>query len=453
MSQNDTPDFEHLPPVGRDRAFWGLAITQFLGAFNDNLFKQLVLLLCIDYAIAEDPNAPNKYQPIAMALFALPWVFFSGIAGFFSDKTSKQRGIFWFKVLEIVVMFAGMLAFWSATLWPLMLVLFLMSVQSTFFGPAKYGVLSELFRSRDLPNINGMFQMTTFLAIIFGTAIAGLAKENWDDQTGLAIVSGLCICIAILGTISSAFVRRTSVAQPDLQFSWSSVAIDRSNWQLLKGDRALLGVLLVSSVFWFVGGAVQPSVNIYGKDELKLGDGRTSLMSCCLGIGIAMGCVLAGRLSRQRIRFSLVNWGAIGLTISLASMVVLSYLADSSLHYQIENDTWSGIIFSASPLEWLSRIALVAVGFSAGLFIVPLQVALQVSPPESQKGRMIATMNLVNWLGILLSAAFVGIYEIIRIAINAHIDFELTPATVFGVLAVLTLAVRIAYHPEDRVLT
>jgi acyl-[acyl-carrier-protein]-phospholipid O-acyltransferase/long-chain-fatty-acid--[acyl-carrier-protein] ligase len=452
MSQQESSNLE-LPSIGRDRSFWGLTITQFLGAFNDNLFKQLVLLFCIDYAIAEQAS-DNKYQPMAMALFALPWIFFSGVAGFVSDKMSKKRGIVIFKALEIVVMSAGMLAFWSAELWPLMAVLFLMSIQSTFFGPTKYGILPELFRSRDLPNVNGLFQMTTFLAIIFGMALAGLLKEKaqleWGGQTGLVFVSAFCIVIAIGGTISAMHVRRTPIAQPDLEFKWSSLGIDRSNWQLLKDDQSLLGVLLVSSLFWFVGGVVQPSVNILGKVEMNLGDGRTSLISCCLGIGIAFGCVFAGRQSKQRIRFSLVTWGSIGLAISLSALVVFSYLADSDLHTKIESKTWSGMIFQASPLEWLCRIVLTLVGFSAGIFIVPLQVVLQVSPPDSQKGRMIGTMNLVNWIGILLSAIFVGVYDMLRAPLSSVLSIELRPATVFGVLAIIMIIVAIAYRPADH---
>lgn len=451
MPQIEPTDLEQLPKIGRDRSFWGLATAQFLGAFNDNLFKQLVLLFCIDYALAENADT-NKYQPIAMALFALPWVFFSGIAGFVSDRTSKQRGIVFFKVAEIVVMLAGMFAFWSEQLWPLMAVLFLLSVHSTFFGPSKYGLLPELFRSRDLPNVNGIFQMTTFLAIIFGMALAGLLKQEFapQGQAGLGIISGICIAIAIAGTCAALCVRRTPIAQPDLEFKWSSIGIDRSNWQLLKSDRALMRVLLVSSLFWFVGGVVQPSVNIFGRDELGLGDGRTSLISCCLGIGIAIGCVFAGRHSRHRVCFALVTWGSIGLAASLSTMVALSYLADSSLHSKIEAESWSGMILQASPLEWFSRGVLIAVGFSAGIFIVPLQVVLQVSPPESQKGRMIGTMNLVNWIGILLSAAFVAAYGSVRALVNSVLPFELRPATIFGALAVLMVVLAISYRPADR---
>jgi len=175
MSEGDSgPDLGPTDSVFRDRSFHGLGISQFLGAFNDNLFKQLVLLLCagrVSDAIAggqvNGAGTGADLQPVAMAVFALPWLLFSGWAGVLADRLPRRTGIVLFKSLEIAVMTAGLFAFLSGELLPLMASLFLMSAQSTFFGPAKYGILPELFHARDLPTVNGMFQMTTFLAIIF----------------------------------------------------------------------------------------------------------------------------------------------------------------------------------------------------------------------------------------------------------------------------------------------
>ena len=186
ISKNSTSFF-------RNRSFWGLTVSQLLGAFNDNMFKQLVLLLCLAKAreIAETTGGPvsDRYQPIAMAVFAIPWILFSGVSGFLADRFSKRRIVVLCKSMEIVVMSCGLLAFLSGQLWALFVVLFLMSAQSTVFGPAKFGILPEQFRSEDLPRINGIFQMTTFLAIIFGFASAGILKEALPGQEGLALVS------------------------------------------------------------------------------------------------------------------------------------------------------------------------------------------------------------------------------------------------------------------------
>lgn len=453
-----SPDF--LPgraadSVFRDRSFHGLAICQFLGAFNDNLFKQLVLLLCVsrvanEAAGAAGANGGGDLQPVAMTVFAVPWLLFSGFAGVLADRISKRTGIVLFKSLEIAVMVAGLLAFLSGELWMLMVVLFLMSAQSTFFGPAKYGILPELFRQRDLPTVNGIFQMTTFLAIIFGMATAGYARDWFPGQSGLAWTSAGAILVAVLGTATAFLIRTTQPAQKELRFSWRALGIDPDNWQLLRTDRFLRGVLLVSALFWFSGAVVQQAVNSFGKRELGLSDTRTSLLAASLGIGIAAGCLLGGQLSRKRIRFGLVRTGAWGLVLSLASIVLISLLRSDSGEWLPAVDGTGNAIVHASPVEWLTRLALICVGASGGLFIVPLQVCLQTAPPDSQKGRMIATMNFANWVGILFSAAFYFGVDLLRRGLSASLNLVVPHAMMFGALALVILPVALLYRPTDR---
>lgn len=436
--------------IARDRSFWGLAGGQFLGAFNDNLFKQLVLLLCVERAV-KDGREPSAYQWIALLLFALPWVLFSGLAGFIADRTSKQRGIVLYKALEIAITLAGVAAFLTDRLVPVLVVLFLLSTHSAFFGPNKYGILPELFRKRDLPQVNGVFQMMTFLAIIFGMALAGYGKQLLPGQSGLAQLSSWSVGIAIVGTLAVLAIRPTPIAQPGLAWSWLALGVSRETFQLLKSDPFLRRVLLMSSAFWFMGGVVQPSVNVLGKVELHLGDARTSLLAACLGIGIAAGCVLAGKLSARRVRFGVVRLGAWGMVLGLASLTALAFAARSLPVGSIPKESFGQMLGSASMIEWLSRAALIELGAAAGLFVVPLQVVLQVTPPESFKGRMIGTMNLINWLGILLSAVFVGAFGKLRLLANAASPgLELPPSVIFGALAVLALPIALLYRPADR---
>ncbi|HEX6987126.1 MAG TPA: MFS transporter, partial [Planctomycetaceae bacterium] len=317
---------DRLPPLAKDPSFLGMTATQFLGAFNDNLFKQLVLLLCIDNVL----RGGSDWQGAAQAIFAIPFVFFSGFAGWLSDRTPKRGLVVLCKVAEIVIMAAGMAAFFVGGLRPealliyLFIVLALMSAQSAFFGPAKYGILPELFRDRDLPTANGLIQMTTFLAIIFGTALAGFAKDQFGGR--LWAVSAMCVGVAVLGTLTSLPIRKTPIAHPGLRLKPSSLAIDSALWDVLRSDRKLLGVLLTSSLFWLVAGLVPTTVNAFGKSQLQLTDTRTSLMAACMGIGIAGGCVLAGRLSKGRVRFGLITAGAWGLIAGfLAAAAIGAY--------------------------------------------------------------------------------------------------------------------------------
>ena len=168
------------PKLLADPAFHGITLAQFLGAFNDNLFKQLMLLLAI--------GAKADAQGRAMMVFSFPFILFSGYAGYLSDRYSKRTVIVLAKLAEIAIMVLGMIGFFQYG-WTgyagLLVVLFLMGLHSAFFGPGKYGILPELFRNDDLPRANGLILMTTFLAIILGTASAGLL-EKWLGTAGAA---------------------------------------------------------------------------------------------------------------------------------------------------------------------------------------------------------------------------------------------------------------------------
>jgi MFS family permease len=427
-------DFDRLPALSRDHSFWGMTATQFLGAFNDNLFKQLILLICVEFAARRD--APGDvYQTAANGLFALPFVLFSGFAGYLSDRTGKQSLIVLCKMAEIGVMLAGMAVFLSGDthshrlIYLLFAVLFLMGTQSAFFGPPKYGILPEMIRGRDLPQANGIIQMTTFLAIIFGTALAGLAKEWFENN--LWVVNAYCVGIAVVGTATSLSIRKPPVAHPGLRFSPSTLAVSPETRTLLWKDRPLLVVLLISSLFWFLGGVTQLAINPFGKIQMDYGDARTSFLVACVGIGIAAGCILAGRLSRGQVRFELVSVGAWGICLTLLTMSGLGVL---------------GVRQSIPPdiVEWLSRITLIGLGLFAGLFAVPLQVFLQSRPPEGQKGRMIGAMNLINWVGILAASLF--FYVCTRLLDK----MELPVSWTFAAAGMLILPVALFYRPRDE---
>lgn len=404
-----------------DRAFLGLNATQFLGAFNDNLYKQLVLLLCVDY----EKVTHVKYQGLATILFAVPFIAFSGFAGFLSDRFSKPYIITLCKVAEIAIVFVGLLSFLSHTIAVPLFVLFLMGTHSAFFGPPKYGVLPELLRETNLPRANGAILMTTFLAIIFGFAGAGKIKDISGDRLWLA--STACLAVAVLGTLTSLLIRKIPPAQPDLKLKPSSLLIDRDTCRMLLANRPLLGVLIMSSAFWFVGGTVYPpAVNDLGKLQMKVGDASTGYLAASTGVGIALGCVAAGWLSRLQVRGWVVRLGAWGICVSLAVIAI----PGSSL-----GGTLLGYAGTAA--------ALVSVGFFAGLYSVPLQVYLQAAAPSEQKGRIIAAMNLLNWIGIAGSGVVYWIGAEIADAAGWP------RSSLFAMAAVLLLPVALCYRPPN----
>ena len=419
---------DDLPPLSRDLCFWGMTTTQLLGAFNDNLFKQLVLLYCLT-AVGEQGG---DYQPIAFFLFSIPFVMGSGFSGFLADRLSKRTLIISCKFGEIAVMVAGVLAFGIGGLWAPLLVLFLMGLQSTVFGPSKYGILPEMLRLRDLPSANGIIQMTTFVAVIFGGALAGLLKElvNEHQVVGLQWICWGCVGIAVVGTGVSFTVRRTPVAVPGLQFTSSMLcALDRPTRTLLRRNPLVVTVLLISSLFWFVGGTMHQLVNEFGLYQWKIGDAKTSLLLASIGVGIAFGCISATLLSRHRINFRLVNRGAWGMAGCLVGLWTIGWAAPDPV-----------------PVMWMWAAGgvLLVLGFCAGIFVVPLQVFLQVSPTEDLKGRMMGTMNLINFCGIVASAIAFFALRSLWAAIEAPISWT------FPVLAMVMLPVAVLFRPPEQ---
>ncbi|HMO87501.1 MAG TPA: MFS transporter, partial [Lacipirellulaceae bacterium] len=317
-------DGDPRPTLYRDSAFWGMTVTQFLGAFNDNLFKQLVLLLSIAGVDEAHRSEAADNQGLAMFLFAAPFLAFTGYAGFLADRFSKRTIVVSCKVAEVAVMALGGLGFMlyasTGSMWGLYSVLFLMAAQSAFFGPAKFGILPEMLRDVDLPRANGFMLMTTFLAIIFGTAVAGVLLDQFGER--LWVGSAACILLAIMGTVSSLWVRRVRVANPQLRFSPEALTVPRDMINMLRGDRPLLMALAVSSVFWLLAGMVPSAVNALGKIALNVGDQNTSILSATIGVGIAVGCAIGGLVSGGRVDFRLLRVGSGGLLVCLAIVAI-----------------------------------------------------------------------------------------------------------------------------------
>lgn len=422
-----------LPPLLQDRSFWGMNITQFLGAFNDNLFKQLLLLLATPAAAqlaaakAAGEAAPDR-QAEAMIVFAFPFLLFSGIAGWLTDRFSKRTVIIGAKAAEIVVMTLGVVGFFfysTIGFSGMLIVLFLMGLQSTFFGPAKYGILPETIRDRDLPLGNGVFLMFTFVAIIFGTVLAGVAKQIGEAGGSVWFISLLCIGVAVVGTLTSLLVRRAPAAKPGAKLRLQDFLIPPEAIALVRRDRQLLLALLVTSSFWLLGSIVQQSVNALGKSQLGLADQPTSVLAAMLGIGIPIGCLIGGKLSAGSINPRVVAGGAIGLVVCLC---LLGLRGGEDRH----------LLGFAGSIP-----VLILAGISTGIFIVPIQVAVQALPPPSEKGRMIALMNQCNWVGIIIGALlFKGTIALCE-ATNQPRN------TAFLVGAAVMLPIAIFYRPIE----
>ncbi len=431
-------DLDALPWLYADMSFLGMTTTQFLGAFNDNLFKQLMLLLALKMG-------DQDRQPIAMFVFSVPFVLFSGYAGFLADRFSKRTIIVWSKVAEIAAMLLGVGAFLMFGLWGfpgLLVVLFLMGTQSAFFGPGKYGIMPEMLRPRDLPSANGIILMTTFVAIILGAVAAGFLSDMAthgnlpvaEIARQLWIGSLVCVGIAVVGTATSLFVRRVPAAVPDLVFTPAATTVPLETRGMLRRDRPLFGALLASSVFWLVAGVANQAVNSLGVNQLKIGDAKTSLMLACIALGIASGAILAGLYSKGRVNFHVMRVGGWGLVASLLALALPGPCNGQLLGF------------------YGSSLALYVMGIFAGMYAIPLQVFMQSRPPDDLKGRMIAVMNQANFTAIMLSSAVYWLFD--RIVVNIDSpnagDYQMR-CPIFAMTAVVMLPALLFYRP-DRVL-
>ena len=395
------------------RSFWFLVPTQFLGAFNDNAFKQLILLLAIDRDAGEGTT-----QAVAAAVFSLPFVLFSGIAGTLSDRYSKTSIVRGAKVAEIMIMAVGALAFWLRDTNVLLLTLFLMGTQSAFFGPAKYGILPEMLPKRSLSRANGIILTTTFLAIILGQAAAGRLGEYFPFD--LYFAGLFYVLLAVAGALTALGVARVEPAQPGLPVRGRPFGDLIPTLRRVRRDRALVVVFCTNSYFWFLGGAMQMTVNQYGRTVMELDRAQTSDLLVVLSLGLAAGGILGGILSRGAINFRLTEFGIWGVVSTLALLTVVH----------------------PSPLG--VAVVLFVLGASGSLFALPLQTFIQERARSQEKGRVVAASNFLNWVFIFVSAGYFGL---MRMPVGGKtLPVEWIP----GSLALLTLAVGLFVFPKLR---
>ena len=419
------------PPLRRNRSFWGLSLAQFLGAFNDNLFKQIVMLIFV--AIPTADGGTKDMQWLATIVFSIPFVLFSGIAGYFSDRSSKSKVIFFCKAAEIGITLAGVVTFLTLAqigvgpviIAMLAVVLFGFGAQSAFFGPGKYGILPEILEDRDLPGANGIIVMLTFVSIILGMAAAGWLKDIFGDR--LWVPGCVCVGIAVVGTMAALAIRKTTPADAAMAFDVTALTIQKDIRKLLAVDRPLAGALLVSCIFWMTAAIVQQAVNGFGKHQLMLErDALISYLVATISLGIAIGAAICGWISKGQLKWSMLIIGAAGITGCLFLMAIT-----------INGNHLLGYGGSLAMLTLL--------GAFTGMFAIPLQVFLQARPPDELKGRLIATQNLLNWVAIVFSGAIYWAFNRLVTATGWPLS------TVFFLTALFMLPIALFYRPTATV--
>lgn len=385
-------------------SFAALLVTQFLVAFNDNMFRWLIIPIGKAYI---EPAKALQWGAVA---FLAPFVLLAGVAGFFADRYSKRSVMVACKVAEIVIMVLGTFAILSGNVWAMFVVLFLMGAQSAFFSPSKYGSIPELVRTEHISGANGWIGMTTFIAIIGGTAAGGLLFDatttgghgtevsSGPAMDGWWIWASALIGVALVGWIASLFIGPLEAAAPDRRF--------RDNipghcipqvWELFA-RRPLLWAALGSAFFWSLGVLAQLNVDNHATNpdvpNLIGNDGQfyVSLLLASLTLGIGIGCALAGIWSAGKIELGIVPFGAAGIVVM---GIALSLLPEGVGTYR------------SAPYAW-AAVFLFGLGLTAGLYDVPLLAFLQERSPPEYRGRILSAYNFLAFVGMMLTGALFG---------------------------------------------
>ncbi|MCY1286669.1 Lysophospholipid transporter LplT [compost metagenome] len=376
------------------RRFLPFFITQLLGAFNDNIFKQS-LILAILYKLSVSGDRAVLVNLCAL-LFILPFFLFSALGGQFGEKFAKHALIRAIKLAEIVIMAVGAAGFLLGNLPLMFLALFGMGTHSALFGPVKYSILPAALRENELVGGNALVEMGTFLAILAGTIGAGIMMSGAGYAS---LVAGAVVLVACGGYLASRFIPHAGAALPALKLDWN---IFRQSWAILRlglGQRPAVSRSLVgNSWFWFLGAIYLTQIPAYAKEWLHGDETVVTLILTVFSVGIALGSMLCERLSGHKVEIGLVPFGSIGLTV----FGLLLWWHSGGFPVPAAPQDWLAVLGHGQA--WWVLGSILGIGVFGGFYIVPLYALIQARTVESERARVIAANNILNALFMVVSA-------------------------------------------------
>ena len=386
--------------------FGAFLATLFLGAFNDNLSKMLVICYGTD-RLGTDSLSGSSFLSLAAACFILPYLLFSFLAGHLADRYSKKTVMIWTKVAEIAIMLLGMELARRQMVYPMLAVLFCMGAQSAFFSPAKYGFLPETTATAELSRANGYTQLATFLAIILGGLFGGLLYSWCNGILHHGFV--VCVGVAVLGTLTSFFITITRPGNAQLRFHFQDPI--SPHWRALREmarDRILLYAVLGATFFWFLGSLIQLVLVLLAKDTLGGGGNLTGILQAAAALGIALGAISAGLMAKGEIPYRLVAPGGIGIALFTILLAIFGHIRTPAI------------------------ALIVLTGFAAGLYQLPLGTAIQERSPVEKRGRYLGATNALDCVSMTASSALLWVLQ------NA---FHCGPRTIIAITGCMVAAI------------
>ncbi|HZI85146.1 MAG TPA: MFS transporter, partial [Casimicrobiaceae bacterium] len=371
--------------------FW----TQFLGAGNDNVYKNALVIFVAFQAASLTSLSANDLVNIAAAAFIAPFVLFSATAGQLADKYEKSRLIRIIKLFEIGIMVLGAVGFYRRDLTLLFSALALMGVHSTVFGPVKYAILPQHLRSNELIGGNGLVEMGTFVAILLGEIVGGLVIAI--KPGGPLIAGATTIAIAVAGYAVARGIPNTPAVAPELRINWNPFTETARNLRFAYGNRVVWLSMLGISWFWFYGATYLTQFATYTKDILGGDEHVATLLLAIFSVGIGIGSLLCERLSGHKVEVGLVPFGSIGLTVFAIDL----YFASKGLSPRALSGAGQ---FLSTPEDLRVAADLVLLGMFGGFYIVPLYAMIQERSDPAYRSRIIAANNILNALFMVASA-------------------------------------------------
>lgn len=416
----------------KTKRFLPLFLTQFLGAFNDNIFKNSLVLLITYKITIESGMSPHMLVTLAGAVFISPFFLFSGVAGFLADKYDKSVLIHKIKLAEILIMILAAVGFYFKDLTLLFVVLFLMGSQSAFFGPIKYSILPEALESEELVGGNAIIEFGTFLAILFGSLLGLIITY----PNGEFIASIIVVFIAIIGWLCSLSIPKTEVISTkklDFNIFSTTYNIIKETTRVKSIYLAVIGI----SWFWFIGSLLLSQVPNLVKDVLKADEWIINIFIATFSVGIGVGSLLCNKILKSTVHTTYLPLSSLIMTLSI---LLLSWV--TSNNYFLITDITTIPEFFSDPYGWIFIIALFLISSSAGFFVVPLYAFLQVNSDKDKCSQVIAGTNIISSIFVIASSVFAFVL----------ISFNFSIAQIFLSTAILNAFVTYLIFqllPED----
>ena len=403
------------------RRFLPFFVTQLLGAFNDNLFKNGLTILIAFQAASISQDSSNMLVNIAAGLFILPFFLFSSLAGQLADKFEKAMLIRRIKLLEIAIMLLGAIAFYLQHTTLLVAILFLMGTQSSLFGPVKYSLLPQALKDEELVGGNALVEFGTFLAILLG-----LIASVFIIGFGTATIAVAVVLVASIGYWASRFIPVLPAADPQLKISYNLFRETASILRDARRNTTVFYSVMGISWFWFIGITYVTQLPNFVRYDLGGNEQVYILLLAMFSIGIGIGSFLCEKLSGRMVEIGLVPIGALGLTLFGIDIYFSQTAATSDV-------LMTPTQFIASSTNYRVMLDILMLGVSGGIYIVPLYALVQQRSEPARRSRIIAANNVLNALFMVVASLY-GLF-----ALKAG----MTIPTLFLIMALMNAAVAV----------